>query len=326
MQRNRQLQSLWSCAAAQEKQCSVYTILDGAKNTKIHPMINNSGLESVCLFEGKLEYAQLRSAPHIVRLEKHHDFSQELVDKAWARNWGIFVIAETESGISALRKHCRRMARVLGPNGKPLYFRYYDPSILFTILPVCSSEEVSALLGPFLYVFAGMEADEEAGWTVIYREANTAELRQQQNIIDSSTLEPAEIFSAARRTNLFQLRQAHMDVFEKKADLDFFKRIFARYLRCYNDKPGKTFVIDKHSYNLINYLWRCYPKGVEYKLENAYNFMVFFDLASQFGWAFWDKPEYAWATELLELPRPAVVRIAKLERRISSKRMERFWS
>ena len=49
---------------------------------------------------------------------------------------------------------------VHGPDGKRLYFRYYDPRVLRVYLPTCNTEETKFIFGPLAAYFCeGETAD-----------------------------------------------------------------------------------------------------------------------------------------------------------------------
>ena len=317
---------LWSSGDEKNLSQNAYVILDGAKSPSILRMVNNSGLEHACLFAGKLSFTLLRAAPHVVKLERAHPFTRQIIQSSWDNDWGIFVTTCSDITITTVRNHCRRIAKAISPTGKPLFFRYFDPSVLWELLPVCSTEELQMLFGPFVNILSGknieVEGEKLPDWSKLYRDSQTFQLREYDPYEQHSAALPIS-FPYQRH---FQLRKAHLDVFNKKADLAFFKEIYKSYRRTYPETPRQEYVVGGQTYNLVNYLWLCYSHGGAFKLENAYNFMVFFRLCSQFGWKFWEKNEYLWLKELLELDRPAEVRIAKIERRLSAQLMDRLWS
>jgi hypothetical protein len=69
-----------------------------------------------------------------------------LIEKGWGNHWGIFAVANTE--LKTMRRHFRTFLMVYDPEGKPLYFRYYDPRVLRVYLPTCNLEETDAVFGP----------------------------------------------------------------------------------------------------------------------------------------------------------------------------------
>lgn len=316
---------LWDLAESSGFCGAVYAVLDGAKSSKIFPAVNNSGLEHTCLFSGELNYSLKCAAPHLVKLSKNNDFLSEILPLVQGDNWGVVLFADANADTTVVRNHCRRIANVTGVNGKSLYFRYYDANIISELLPVCSADELTTLFGPIQYFVASKTIDNGPHWNVMYRSAENRLLSSQ--VMDVGTeLKPAVPFESFSYIRPFQLRQEHMDVFEKKADLSFFKKIMSSYVRSYEPNPNLTFKVEDTPYNLSGYFWRCYPKGVEYKLESAYDFMVFFHLCRNYGWAFWEKEKYKWATEILNMPRPAEIRISKIERELSNQLVKRVWS
>ncbi|MCG7851384.1 MAG: DUF4123 domain-containing protein, partial [Methanosarcinaceae archaeon] len=63
-------------------------------------------------------------------------------------HWGIFAITAKEVDLRTVRRHFRRFLMVKDPEGKQIYFRYYDPRVLNVFLPTCNSEELSVVFGP----------------------------------------------------------------------------------------------------------------------------------------------------------------------------------
>ena len=61
-------------------------------------------------------------------------------------HWGIFAI--TQADLPTMRKHFRLLLMVYDPDGKPLYFRYYDPRVLRVYLPSCNTDETQKIFGP----------------------------------------------------------------------------------------------------------------------------------------------------------------------------------
>ena len=127
---------------------NVFAILDGARDRRIEPMLRNSGSEHECLFSGQMTYALRRAAPFIVKLEKDSDFIERLLSLSWGNAWGVLGIANADCTLQTVRKNLRSIARVIGPNGKPLMFRYYDPRVMRVYLPTCVEHEVTQVFGP----------------------------------------------------------------------------------------------------------------------------------------------------------------------------------
>ena len=85
-------------------------------------------------------------APYLVRLPGDSRLLETLVAQGWGKHWGIFVVSAAD--FKTLRKHFRTFLMVKSPEGKRLYFRYYDPRVLRVYLPTCNAEETNFVFGP----------------------------------------------------------------------------------------------------------------------------------------------------------------------------------
>ena len=136
----------------------VYVLLDAARDKQIEPLVRLGKLRSECLYQGKLDYAMARSAPYLVRLEKDHPQTDEILRKGWGNSWGVFAITYPPATLINIRHNCRKIAKVKGPGGKNLVFRYYDPRVLRSYLPTCSTDEAKQVFGPITeFIIEGKE-------------------------------------------------------------------------------------------------------------------------------------------------------------------------
>jgi hypothetical protein len=87
-------------------------------------------------------------APYLVKLEYDHPFAKLICEQGWGKHWGIFVLPPAEVDIRTLRNHFRKILMVYDPEGKLIYFRYYDPRVLRVYLPTCNGEELGLVFGP----------------------------------------------------------------------------------------------------------------------------------------------------------------------------------
>lgn len=127
---------------------NVFTILDGARDKRIEPLVNNSKLPHECLYAGRISYTLKRAAPHIVALKRDSEFTRKLLALGWGNSWGIFLTAFSGVTMTAIRNNCRRISKVKAPSGKTLVFRYYDPRVLRVLLPTCDPDQAKKIFGP----------------------------------------------------------------------------------------------------------------------------------------------------------------------------------
>jgi Domain of unknown function (DUF4123) len=129
-----------------EEGMHAYAVLDGASVPNLRPKIYNLRPEQVCLYRGELKPDMAEIAPYLVRLELNSAFTKWVINDGWGKHWGIFAVTRAE--LNPLRTHFRRFLMVHDSDGKPLYFRYYDPRVLRVYLPTCTAQELKTVFGP----------------------------------------------------------------------------------------------------------------------------------------------------------------------------------
>ncbi|MHC4153301.1 MAG: DUF4123 domain-containing protein [Planctomycetota bacterium] len=130
-----------------QPETNLYTVLDGASVPELPQILWEHELEHVCLYRGELEPDMAAVAPYLVKLEYDHSFTKLVCERGWGKHWGIFVITPAEVDIRAMRQHFRRFLMVYDPDGKLIYFRYYDPRVLRVYLPTCNADEIRIVFG-----------------------------------------------------------------------------------------------------------------------------------------------------------------------------------
>ncbi len=136
---------------------NVYAVLDGASIPLLRDKLYEDDPEYVCLYAGDLEPDMEEVAPYLVRLEQGSPFTDWIISNGWGNHWGIF--ASTKEDLRTVRKHFRTFLLVQDPEGKTLYFRYYDPRVMRVYLPTCNDDEARAVFGPLHWYL--MEGEEE---------------------------------------------------------------------------------------------------------------------------------------------------------------------
>lgn len=129
-----------------EEAANVYAVLDGASVPNLLDQLYELEPEHECLYRGELQPDVAEVAPYLVCLEPDSEFTRWLVAEGWGRHWGVFVSSDAD--LRALRRHFRTFLVVYDPEGKPLYFRYYDPRVLRLYMPTCNEQELQTVFGP----------------------------------------------------------------------------------------------------------------------------------------------------------------------------------
>lgn len=148
------IEKLWSDDKPRQNQ-QIFAILDGARDEQIYPLVSNSQRPYACLYLEPLTDKLRAAAPYLIELDK--TYTRMLIEKSWGASWGIYLRCDTPVSINALRHQYRKLNRVTGPEGKRLFFRYYDPRVLRTYLPTCYLAELDYFFGPVTDIF--MEGD-----------------------------------------------------------------------------------------------------------------------------------------------------------------------
>lgn len=151
---------LWPRGAGPEEP-TVYSVLDGARDPRIYPMLLDSGMPHKCLYAGDLSEELLAVAPHIVKLTPKSPFTQSLIQKSWGKSWGIYVTVARPAMLEDVRKTMRRYLKVMDDEGRQLLFRFYDPRVLRSYMPTCTAEQLPKIFGPILEFIVEAENQSE---------------------------------------------------------------------------------------------------------------------------------------------------------------------
>ena len=71
------------------------------------------------------------------------------MEKGWGKSWGVYLTSDWP--LPALRNFLRQFLMVSLPDGKQVYFRFYDPRVLRLYLPLCTADEANEFFGPVKY-------------------------------------------------------------------------------------------------------------------------------------------------------------------------------
>ena len=124
----------------------LYAVLDAARDIKILALLMQTKEEHQSLYEG-VEGAKLSQvAPYLVKLGKDSLLLSSLLLEGWGNNWGVYLTCTSD--FPEVRRHLRHFLEVQLPDGKQVYFRFYDPRVLRVFLPTCTAEEANRFFGP----------------------------------------------------------------------------------------------------------------------------------------------------------------------------------
>lgn len=124
----------------------LYGLLDAARDAKIYALLLQSSEERQSLYEGAQGDKLALFAPYLVRLPPDSALLETLVRQGWGKSWGVYLTCP--ASFADVRQHFRHFLKVKKPDGKVVYFRYYDPRVLRIYLPTCTEQEIEIFFGP----------------------------------------------------------------------------------------------------------------------------------------------------------------------------------
>jgi hypothetical protein len=125
----------------------LYAILDAARDPVILArLVMDCKEEYQSLYEGDEGVKLAAFAPYLVSLPRASTFLETIVREGWGKSWGVYLTCGLP--FNEVRKHLRRFLMVKIEDGKPVYFRFYDPRVLRVFLPTCTPQESLQFFGP----------------------------------------------------------------------------------------------------------------------------------------------------------------------------------
>ncbi|MFO0802940.1 MAG: DUF4123 domain-containing protein [Gemmataceae bacterium] len=134
------------------EQRNLHVVLDAARNPAILPLIQKCGLVFESLYDGEKGAEIAAFGPWLVEIPRGGPFLDALVNEGWGDSWGVFL--NCHSPFVEIRKQLRRHLLATLPDGREVYFRYYDPRVLRTYLQTCTPTELGGFFGPITQFFA----------------------------------------------------------------------------------------------------------------------------------------------------------------------------
>jgi len=145
----------------------LYAVLDAADAPDVPARMIEPGVQARALYSSRVNPELAEAAPYLVRVNL--ELMGWIHEKLWADHWGILIEAQME--LADLRRHLRHFLLTEDPQGRELYFRFYDPRTLRTFLPSCNPDELAEFFGPVeAYIARGPSPDEFRRYTLSWAE------------------------------------------------------------------------------------------------------------------------------------------------------------
>ncbi|MBT9489208.1 MAG: DUF4123 domain-containing protein [Rubrivivax sp.] len=106
--------------------------------------------EVECLFTGDLEVELVDVAPYLARIGQVDDSTAPLLQHLLEEECAVMALDRgQELSFAEVHRHFRKFNVVYAPDGKPLFFRYYDPRVLSGVLGILERGQLERFFGPF---------------------------------------------------------------------------------------------------------------------------------------------------------------------------------
>lgn len=132
-----------------EPEKRLFALLDGAKQSQLPELLQNSGLPYRCLFQGVAEEEWKVAAPWLVELIPGHRFTRMMfTDSGSGAPWemwgqGLGPLISVETSLDSLRARLRKFTRIETDSGEWLYFRFWERQVLPSLaMSPASGEEL----------------------------------------------------------------------------------------------------------------------------------------------------------------------------------------
>jgi Domain of unknown function (DUF4123) len=120
----------------------LYAIVDAAGNSEaLDYLYEQDTLSFDCLFPGDIEPEIFEVAPFLIDLEAQEETLEWLL-KSWGQSW--FVFLHSPNSLEQLQIHLRQFTQVRTPDEEVVWFRFYDPRVMRTAIPLLTSNQAEA--------------------------------------------------------------------------------------------------------------------------------------------------------------------------------------
>ncbi len=152
----------------------LFALLDGAMVRQLPDFLEDEEVEHAPLLPpATREPEEITRATYLTRVERDSTTADWLASSGWGEHWGIFIAAPAGTAFDDMLGHLREMAQVRLPDGRIVFFRFYDPRVWRTFLPSCDMPQQQHLFS--LPVIYGCEMADEPGLILDFLKDGTAQ-------------------------------------------------------------------------------------------------------------------------------------------------------
>lgn len=143
---------------SEEPTREVFALLDGATVRQLPDFLEDEEAEHAPLTPPESEEAEeVTRCTYLTRVESATSAVAEwLMSQGWGANWGLWISAPAGTALEDLLGYLRELVQVRLPDGRIVFFRFYDPRVWRVFFPTCDSQQHQHLFSQ--NVFYGCES------------------------------------------------------------------------------------------------------------------------------------------------------------------------
>jgi hypothetical protein len=290
----------------------IWMLADAARERRVYGLLLECFYSThICLYSDKLTPELKTVAPYLVPLDQESSKTQKFIHCAWGNSWGVLL--KCDKGPDTLKRHLRGFLKVRNPQGRRMLFRFYDPRVLRTYLPTCTSEELASFFGPIECFWIESETPETmlefrlTGGNLVQRTLSLAP-GAFYPVLEEPSRRGSTPASPSRSAQEWpRIRPAQMQAFSQ-AEVRKFERWMCAHLRKHF-APQCQALSDAHLRELIGY---GIERAARHQITTERDVCKFIDLMLVFGRDFDTDAGVAWAAPILETGRTAGSKIRAL--------------
>jgi hypothetical protein len=142
---------LWD--QAEKKECTLYAIVDSARNDDIFRYFLTDNVVYQSLFHGKMDMKFFGVSGFLMECKKDSKLFNWLTTEVWCDSCSIFFVSKAP--FDEVLRHFQKFNRVYLEDDDVVYFRYYDPRVLRVYLPTCNGKEIKTFFGEIESFYMG---------------------------------------------------------------------------------------------------------------------------------------------------------------------------
>ena len=146
-----------------ENEPAIFALFDAARMGQSMERAKVLNAAHASLYKGQRAALLAPFAPYLFSFGSETPLSRWFFAHGWGQAWGVFCYSAATP--DDLLRHLRRFLKVGLEQGKPFYFRFYDPRVLRAFLPTCDAQQLRLFFGPIEYFWV---EDEDPAYGVCF--------------------------------------------------------------------------------------------------------------------------------------------------------------